>query len=214
MRKEDFNVGSKIVLDDNNNPTVIGAVHKAPVQDDLEKTLQEWLEESKKRRVEHTIATHRDAYGWRLPREKLEQRADLILRYKGIGPIWILKDHKWVRFKRCLDFKSPDIHIRCVDKDDSIHVFNPDAVTIATQDERTRHIAVIRQKQLRKDITGLHTKSVELRKCTLQLEEHAGSLEKEVDRIDRLLKRSDAEEQRRNRKWRQKKHGRFTKSSP
>lgn len=202
MKAGDYVVEQKIVLDESNNPVVIGSAHR--VQDELAKTLEEMAADLKKQRVARTIVQHEDTYGWRLSDEKLEQRADLILRYKGVGPIWIWKNRKWIKFKRCLDFKCPDLHIRCVDKNDDLHIFNPDEVTIATQDERTRHIAVIRQKQLRKDIESLRVGAMDLRKRASGIEQKAGELEVEADRIERLLKRSDAEEQRRKRNRRQK----------
>lgn len=212
MRPGDYVVGQRIMLDDNNNPIVIGSAHR--VQDELEKTLREMADERKQNRMEHVIVAHRDSYGWKLPQEKLEQRAALVLRYKGVRPIWIFQDHRWVKYKRCIDFKSPGMHIRCVDDNNDICVFDPDKVTIATQDERTRHIAVIRQKQLRKDINSLNARSIELRKRALQLEEHIGSLGKEADRIDKLLRRSDAESRRHNRKWRHKKDEQSVKNRP
>ncbi len=202
MKAGDYVLDQKIVFDRNNNPTVVGSAHL--VENSLSKTLKEIAVDHKKKRVALTIAQHEDTYGWRLSKEELEQRADLILRYKNVGPIWIWKDHKWLKFKRCLDFKCPDMHIRCVDNKDDLHIFNPDEVTIATQDERTRHIAIIRQKQLRKDIESLRVTGIDLRKRASSIEQRAGALEEEVDRIERLLKRSNAEEQRRKRHRRRK----------
>lgn len=212
MKAGDYVVGQKIVLDCDNNPTVIGSAHR--VHDTLVKTLEEIAAERKQQRIDHVVATHQSSFGWRLPKNKMVQRADLVLRYKGVGPIWIFKDHKWVKFKRCLDFHSRDLHVRCVDYNDDIQVFDPDVVTIATQDERTRHIAIIRQKQLCKDVGNLHSKAAELHKQATQLEQRAVNLEKEADRIDRLLKRSDAEMNRRTRQWRQRKLETFVKDNP
>jgi len=202
MQSGEYILGQKIRFDRKNVPTVYGSAHR--VEEEMGKTLEEMAADHKKRRLEQTMAQHQSAYGWRLSPEKLEQRANLVLRYKGVGPIWILKGNQWIRFKRCLDFKCPDLQVRCVDKNDDLHIFNPDEVTIATQSERTRHIADTQQKQLRRGVAML-------RATAESIIQKASALEVEADRIDKLFRRAESEERRQKRRSRNERTEKYKK---
>jgi DNA repair exonuclease SbcCD ATPase subunit len=173
----------KEVVGDDGSSVIVGSVHR--VEEGLHATLEEIAEAERRRRIKRTLAGKADAYGWRLPRNKLEQRARLIMRYKGVEPIWIRKKDEngkwqWLKFKMCLDFDSPDMHVRCVDRSDNLHVFNPDEVIIATQDERTRGFALDRQETIVKNIEALREAAGSLREEASTLEEKLSEIEKEA----------------------------------
>ena len=184
MRAGEYVYDSKVVTDDDGDVIVVGSVHR--VEDGLRVTLGEIAAAEKKRRIKRTLIGKADAYGWRLPRHKLEQRARLIMRYKGVEPIWIRKKDKngwqWLKFKTCLDFDSPDMYVRCVDRNDDVHIFNPDEVMIATQDERTREFALDRQETIVRNIEALHEAAAALKEEGAVMEERIIKLEKDIDR--------------------------------
>lgn len=189
MRAGEFVVNQEIALDDagnpildeDGNPIVTGSACRA--DEELRVTLEEMATAQKKRRIERTLAGKANAFGRRLSRDKLEQRAGLIMRYKGVEPIWIKpKGSDWLKFKMCLDFNSPDMHVRCVDSNDNLHIFDPDVVMIATQDERTRGFAMDRQEVIDKSISVLREAATALKKEAATMEERLSRLEKETDK--------------------------------
>ncbi len=183
----------KPLLDGDGVPIVTHAVRQRTAADDkleegeledgLRVTLEEMAESNKRTRVEKELAVQVNTFGYRLPREKQKQREKLIMRYKGVEPIWIQpKDGDWRKYKLCLDFDSPDMHIRCVDDNDDLHIFDPDQVEIATADERTRGFAADRQAVLDKNIEALREAVSTLREEAAVIEERVDKLEKETEK--------------------------------
>lgn len=151
---------------------------KCSAERELRVTLEEMANAQRRRRIERTLVGKADAFGWRLPPDKLEQRAFLIMRYKGMTPIWVRPENgEWYKFKMCLDFDSPDLHMRCVDFNEDLHIFDPDKISIATQDARTRQFAQDRQEVADKNIKML-------REAAGALQEEASRLGRKIDRLE------------------------------
>jgi len=177
----------------------------SPLEEGAILTLADMAEQLKERRVERTKAVLSDGfidtYGWRLSAEEVEKRAQL-LRYKNIGPIWIAKKHtnKWTRFKRCLDFNSPDLHMRCVDDNNDLHVFDPEEVNIESSSERLLRIAKYQLEELEKAQAALTQEISYLgRRVEILLHRQKG-INQKAERVKEMVTRSATEESRERRR--------------
>jgi hypothetical protein len=134
----------------------------------------------RRRRDEVLLATLANGKGKNLSRDQIIQRASMERTFKD--------KRVWVRLRSngkelgeffCLGFDAQDMHARCVDRGNRLHVFDPGNVEFETRAERTLRFAKDRSKKLNHNIEEL--------RATVE------RMNAEKDRIDRMIRRTDNE---------------------
>ena len=173
----------------------IRSSHKVGKEDDLvvnalAEAFNGIAQKARVNRIQATLAGLQNVYGAKLDNKTLESRAEMIMRYKDVRPIWVREKStsNWERFKACLDFNAPDMHARILDDDNNIHVFDPGAYHFCTKSERIQWIIESRMGKQKTEINALRTKSRDLKGHARYLEQRADALEEENSRIHRLYR--------------------------
>jgi len=146
-------------------------------------------------RIQATLAGLKNVYGMRLDEKTLESRAELIMRYKDVRPIWVREKntHTWLRFKSCLDFNAPNMHARLLDDGNNIHLYDPDKYHFCTKAERVQWIMESRLDKQKSGIEELRVKARSLESHARYLDRRANELEDENGRVYRLFRKLSKE---------------------
>lgn len=146
----------------------------------LKSVLGEQIADLRRRRDENLLATLSNGKGKNLSRDQIIQRGSMERTYKD-KRVWIrLKSngHEIGEFF-CLGFDAPDMHARCVDRGNKLHVFDPNKVEFETRAERTLRFAKDRSRRLDRKIE--------------EMQAVLTKMSDEKDRIDRMIRRTDNE---------------------
>jgi hypothetical protein len=146
----------------------------------LKSALGDQISDLRRRRDEHLIASLSNGKGKNLSRDQVIQRASMERTFKD-RRIWVRlrSNGREVGEFFCLGFDAQDMHARCVDRGNKLHVFDPNNVEFETRAERTLRFAKDRSQRLSKNIDEMQAVLTKM-----------GS---ERDRIDRMVRRTDNE---------------------
>lgn len=149
------------------------------------------------------LAHLESSYGRRMSPAKLEQRANLVLKYKGQGPLWLSKHgtSEVLCVKKCIDFAAPGLFIRCLGKNDELLVLDPDKYRIENETERACRVAEQSLEKANRDLALLQESLRNTRAYAESLEQRITAINARISKSHACLTRVKERNQKPRQRW-------------